>query len=112
MAQVTSTARIGSSIAQDVRHGRRGRWVRRCGGADPASVCVAGFRHYGGGGAGRDGRRHVVVGHPGAGGGEARGIRAHMDHVIVYPASFGMTSERSGQVTADLLSAGAPAVSS
>jgi alkanesulfonate monooxygenase SsuD/methylene tetrahydromethanopterin reductase-like flavin-dependent oxidoreductase (luciferase family) len=33
----------------------------------------------------------------------------HMDHVIVYPASFGMTAERSRQVTADLLTAGAPA---
>jgi probable F420-dependent oxidoreductase len=32
----------------------------------------------------------------------------HMDHVIVYPASFGMTAERSRQVTADLLAAGAP----
>ena len=32
----------------------------------------------------------------------------HVDHVIVYPASFGMTAERSRQVTADLLSAGAP----
>jgi probable F420-dependent oxidoreductase len=31
----------------------------------------------------------------------------HVDHVIVYPASFGMTAERSRQVTADLLSAGA-----
>jgi hypothetical protein len=33
----------------------------------------------------------------------------HLDHVIVYPASFGMTDERSRQVTADLLTAGAPA---
>ncbi len=32
----------------------------------------------------------------------------HVDHVIVYPASFGMTEERSQQVTADLLRAGAP----
>jgi alkanesulfonate monooxygenase SsuD/methylene tetrahydromethanopterin reductase-like flavin-dependent oxidoreductase (luciferase family) len=32
----------------------------------------------------------------------------HIDHVIVYPASFGMTAERSRQVTADLLTAGAP----
>jgi probable F420-dependent oxidoreductase len=32
----------------------------------------------------------------------------HVDHVIVYPASFGMTAERSRQVTVDLLSAGAP----
>ncbi len=32
----------------------------------------------------------------------------HMDHVIVYPASFGMTEERSRQVTADLLRAAAP----
>jgi hypothetical protein len=32
-----------------------------------------------------------------------------IDHVIVYPASFGMTDERSRQVTADLLKAGAPA---
>jgi alkanesulfonate monooxygenase SsuD/methylene tetrahydromethanopterin reductase-like flavin-dependent oxidoreductase (luciferase family) len=36
----------------------------------------------------------------------------HVDHVIVYPASFGMTDERSRQVTAGLLSAGAPDVSS
>jgi probable F420-dependent oxidoreductase len=34
-------------------------------------------------------------------------IGRHMDHVIVYPASFGMTAERSQQVTADLLAAGA-----
>ncbi len=33
----------------------------------------------------------------------------HMDHVIVYPASFGMSAERSRRVTADLLTAGAPA---
>ena len=32
----------------------------------------------------------------------------HIDHVIVYPASFGMTDERSRQVTADLLKAAAP----
>jgi hypothetical protein len=32
----------------------------------------------------------------------------HVDHVIVYPASFAMTDERSRQVTADLLPAGAP----
>jgi probable F420-dependent oxidoreductase len=32
----------------------------------------------------------------------------HVDHVIVYPASFGMTAERSRQVTADLMSASAP----
>jgi probable F420-dependent oxidoreductase len=31
-----------------------------------------------------------------------------VDHLIVYPASFGMTAERSRQVTADLLTAGAP----
>ena len=31
-----------------------------------------------------------------------------VDHLIVYPASFGMTADRSRQVTADLLSAGAP----
>jgi hypothetical protein len=31
-----------------------------------------------------------------------------VDHVIVYPASFGMTDERSRQLTADLLLAGAP----
>jgi probable F420-dependent oxidoreductase len=30
------------------------------------------------------------------------------DHVIVYPASFGMTAERSQQVVADVLAAGAP----
>jgi alkanesulfonate monooxygenase SsuD/methylene tetrahydromethanopterin reductase-like flavin-dependent oxidoreductase (luciferase family) len=35
----------------------------------------------------------------------------HMDHVIVYPASFGMTEERSRQVTADLLKAAAHASS-
>ena len=32
----------------------------------------------------------------------------HIDHVIVYPASFGMTDERSRQVTADLLKTAAP----
>ena len=32
----------------------------------------------------------------------------HIDHVIVYPASFGMTDERSRQVTADLLEAATP----
>jgi probable F420-dependent oxidoreductase len=32
----------------------------------------------------------------------------HIDHVIVYPASFGMTAERSRQLTAGLLAAGAP----
>jgi len=32
----------------------------------------------------------------------------YMDHVIVYPASFGMTEERSRQNTRDLLPAGAP----
>jgi alkanesulfonate monooxygenase SsuD/methylene tetrahydromethanopterin reductase-like flavin-dependent oxidoreductase (luciferase family) len=32
----------------------------------------------------------------------------HMDHVIVYPATFSMTAERSRQVTADLLAVGAP----
>ena len=32
----------------------------------------------------------------------------HMDHVIVYPASFGMTEERSRQVAAALLGAAAP----
>jgi hypothetical protein len=32
----------------------------------------------------------------------------HMDHVIGYPASFGMTEERSRQVTADLLKGAAP----
>jgi probable F420-dependent oxidoreductase len=32
----------------------------------------------------------------------------YLDHVIVYPASFGMTSERSRQLTADLLGVGAP----
>lgn len=32
----------------------------------------------------------------------------HMDPVIVYPASFGMTEERSRQLTADLLKAAAP----
>jgi alkanesulfonate monooxygenase SsuD/methylene tetrahydromethanopterin reductase-like flavin-dependent oxidoreductase (luciferase family) len=32
----------------------------------------------------------------------------HIDHVIVYPASFGMTDERSREVTADLLKAAAP----
>src|SRR5271165_2198801 len=32
----------------------------------------------------------------------------HIDHVIVYPASFGMTDERSRQVTADLLKAATP----
>jgi probable F420-dependent oxidoreductase len=32
----------------------------------------------------------------------------HLDHVIVYPASFSMTPERSQQVTLDLLRAGAP----
>jgi alkanesulfonate monooxygenase SsuD/methylene tetrahydromethanopterin reductase-like flavin-dependent oxidoreductase (luciferase family) len=31
-----------------------------------------------------------------------------VDHVIVYPASFGMTAERSQQVVADVLMAGAP----
>ncbi|HEY3735457.1 MAG TPA: LLM class flavin-dependent oxidoreductase [Streptosporangiaceae bacterium] len=35
----------------------------------------------------------------------------HVDHLIVYPASFGMTDERSRQVTADLLRAAAPAAS-
>jgi alkanesulfonate monooxygenase SsuD/methylene tetrahydromethanopterin reductase-like flavin-dependent oxidoreductase (luciferase family) len=38
-------------------------------------------------------------------------IGRHMDHVIVYPASFGMTAERSQQVTAGLLAAGAPVAS-
>jgi alkanesulfonate monooxygenase SsuD/methylene tetrahydromethanopterin reductase-like flavin-dependent oxidoreductase (luciferase family) len=32
----------------------------------------------------------------------------HVDHVIVYPVSFGLTEERSRQVTADLLAAAAP----
>ena len=32
----------------------------------------------------------------------------YMDHVIVYPASFGMTEERSRQNTQDLIPAGAP----
>jgi alkanesulfonate monooxygenase SsuD/methylene tetrahydromethanopterin reductase-like flavin-dependent oxidoreductase (luciferase family) len=32
----------------------------------------------------------------------------NVDHVIVYPASFGMTEERSRQNTQDLLPAGAP----
>ena len=32
----------------------------------------------------------------------------HIDYVIVYPASFGMTDERSRQVTADLLKAATP----
>ena len=32
----------------------------------------------------------------------------HIDHVIVYPASFGMTSERARQVVAGVLNAGAP----
>jgi alkanesulfonate monooxygenase SsuD/methylene tetrahydromethanopterin reductase-like flavin-dependent oxidoreductase (luciferase family) len=31
-----------------------------------------------------------------------------VDHVIVYPASFGMTAERSQLVVADVLAAGAP----
>jgi probable F420-dependent oxidoreductase len=31
-----------------------------------------------------------------------------VDHLIVYPASFGMTAERSQQVVADALTAGAP----
>jgi alkanesulfonate monooxygenase SsuD/methylene tetrahydromethanopterin reductase-like flavin-dependent oxidoreductase (luciferase family) len=33
----------------------------------------------------------------------------HMDHLIVYPASFGMTEERTRQNTQDLIGAGAPA---
>jgi probable F420-dependent oxidoreductase len=33
----------------------------------------------------------------------------HLDHVIVYPASFAMTPERSQQVTLDILRAAAPA---
>ena len=32
----------------------------------------------------------------------------HVDHVIVYPVSFGLTEERSRQVTAGLLAAGCP----
>jgi alkanesulfonate monooxygenase SsuD/methylene tetrahydromethanopterin reductase-like flavin-dependent oxidoreductase (luciferase family) len=32
----------------------------------------------------------------------------HVDHVIVYPVSFGLTEERSRQVTAGLLAAAAP----
>jgi len=32
----------------------------------------------------------------------------HVDHIIVYPVSFGLTEERSRQVTADLLAAAAP----
>jgi probable F420-dependent oxidoreductase len=32
----------------------------------------------------------------------------YLDHVIVYPASFGMTSERASQVVAGVLNAGAP----
>ena len=32
----------------------------------------------------------------------------HVDHVIVYPVSFGLTEERSRQVTTDLVAAGAP----
>jgi alkanesulfonate monooxygenase SsuD/methylene tetrahydromethanopterin reductase-like flavin-dependent oxidoreductase (luciferase family) len=35
----------------------------------------------------------------------------HMDHVIVYPASFGMTEERSRQVTVGLLKAAAAGLS-
>ena len=35
-------------------------------------------------------------------------VGRHAEHVIVYPASFGMTAERSRQLTADLLSAAAP----
>lgn len=37
------------------------------------------------------------------------GFGRQVDHLIVYPASFGMTSGRSRQVTADLLRAAAPA---
>jgi hypothetical protein len=32
----------------------------------------------------------------------------HVDHVIVYPVSFGLTEERSRQVITDLLAAAAP----
>jgi alkanesulfonate monooxygenase SsuD/methylene tetrahydromethanopterin reductase-like flavin-dependent oxidoreductase (luciferase family) len=32
----------------------------------------------------------------------------HVDHVIVYPVSFGLSQERSRQVTTDLVAAGAP----
>jgi hypothetical protein len=36
--------------------------------------------------------------------------RLAADRLFVYPASFGMTRERSRQLTADLLGVGAPAV--
>jgi hypothetical protein len=41
-------------------------------------------------------------------GAKLREFGRHIDHVIVYPASFGMTDARSRQVTADLLKAAAP----